>query len=58
VLLSATISEHPGIFDHTSFVQRLHTIGGKSPAVNGTEIGQVAKVPYTAGYFFYRNQDN
>jgi hypothetical protein len=58
VLLKAVSAEGPGIFDHTTFIQRVNTAGGKSPSVNGTEIGQVAKVPYTADYFFYRSNDN
>ena len=44
----------PGIFANTSFIHRVNTVGGKAPSVNGTVIGQVAKIPYTADYFFYR----
>jgi hypothetical protein len=44
----------PGIFANTSFIHRVNTAGGKAPSVNGTVIGQVAKIPYTADYFFYR----
>jgi hypothetical protein len=44
----------PGIFANTTFIQRVNTVGGKQPSEAGTEVGQVAKVPYTADYFFYR----
>jgi hypothetical protein len=42
----------PGIFANTTFIQRVNTVGGKSPSTDGTFVGQVAKVPYTADYFF------
>jgi len=44
----------PGVFADVTFIQRINTVGGKAPETNGTVIGQVAKVPYTADYFFYR----
>jgi hypothetical protein len=52
------LTHGPGIFEGTTFIQRVHTVGGKAPSVNGTVIGQVAKVPYTADYFFYRPENN
>jgi uncharacterized protein (TIGR03118 family) len=58
VLLRAATTEGPGIFDHATFVHRVNTVGGKSPSVDGTVIGQVARVPYTADYFFYRKSQN
>jgi hypothetical protein len=54
VRLKAVIAEGPGIFANTSFIQRVNTTGGRAPAANGTVIGQVAAIPYTADYFFYR----
>ena len=48
----------PGIFADTTYIQRVNTMGGKSPAVNGDFIGQIARVPYTADYFFYRRSNN
>ena len=54
VLLSATSEGGAGIFADTTFIQRVNTVGGKSPSEDGTVIGQVAEVPYTADYFFYR----
>jgi hypothetical protein len=43
-----------GVFADVTFIQRVNTVGGKAPATNGTVIGQIAAVPYTADYFFYR----
>jgi uncharacterized protein (TIGR03118 family) len=54
LLLHATTNSGPGIFAHTPWIQRIHTAGGKAPAANGTVIGQVAEVPYTADYYFFR----
>jgi hypothetical protein len=48
----------PGIFANTTFIHRINTIGGKAPEENGTFIGQVAAVPYSADYFFYRAANN
>jgi hypothetical protein len=43
----------------TTFVQRVHTAGGITPAADGCrhagDIGKKALVPYTADYVFYRN---
>jgi hypothetical protein len=42
----------------TSFIQRLNTNGGSAPATGcsvSTDVGRQALVPYTADYFFYRN---
>jgi hypothetical protein len=58
VLLKAVHTEGPGIFAETTFVQRVNTIGGRAPVESGTFIGQVARVPYTADYFFYRHAHN
>ena len=54
VLLRAARTEGPGIFADISFIQRVNTTGGKAPSQNGAFVGQVARVPYTADYFFYR----
>src|SRR5262245_50981159 len=50
----SAVSQGPGIFADTTFVQRVNTTGGLAPSVAGTMIGQVARMPYTADYFFYR----
>ena len=56
--LDAKNPEGPGIFANTTFIQRVNTTGGKAPSVDGTFVGQVARVPYTADYFFYRHTTN
>jgi hypothetical protein len=48
----------PGVLANTTFIQRVHTVGGKAPAENGAFVGQVARMPYTADYFFYRKSNN
>ena len=54
LLIRAVSTERPGIFARTTYVQRVNTVGGKAPGTAGTAAGQVARVPYTAEYFFYR----
>ena len=50
--------EGPGIFAATTFVQRVNTVGGKAPAMPGNVMGQVARVPYAADYFFFREAND
>jgi hypothetical protein len=52
--LHALTTDGPGVFADTTFIQRVNTTGGKAPSTDGAFIGQVARVPYTADYFFYR----
>jgi len=40
----------------TTFVQRLNTKGGSAPTT-GCSVGQTQLVPYTADYFFYRQDE-
>ena len=56
--LDAKSPEGPGIFANTTFIQRVNTAGGKAPSTDGAFVGQVARVPYTADYFFYRQTSN
>ena len=58
VLLSAKNPVGPGIFANTTFIQRVNTTGGKAPSADGAFVGQVARVPYTSDYFFYRQTNN
>lgn len=53
LLIEAIESEGPGVLAATTFVQRVHTAGGLPPARVG-DPGEIALVPYTAMYFFYR----
>lgn len=52
--LAAVDSDGPGIFDGTTFIQRVNTVGGVAPAQAGHSVGEQAQVPYTAEYYFYR----
>ncbi|MGD9562387.1 MAG: DUF3455 domain-containing protein [Pyrinomonadaceae bacterium] len=57
LLLEATETEGYGIFGGTTFIQRANTSGGLAPTIPGGSIGQQARVPYTAEYYFYRADD-
>jgi hypothetical protein len=50
-------TEGPGIFANTTYIQRVNTSGGKAPSEAGVFVGQVARVPYTADYYFYRQSN-
>jgi len=54
LLLSAVSSRGPGIFEGTSYIQRVRTVGGLAPTAPGTVYGDMARVPYRAEYVFYR----
>jgi hypothetical protein len=56
LLLSAVATDTvgPGIFERTTYIQRINTTGGLAPASAPTQPGQEARVPYTAEYYFYR----
>ena len=56
LLLAATSSSGPGVFEGTTFIQRLSTAGGLAPSAPGTSVGEVAEVPYTAEYVFYSDR--
>ena len=54
--LAAASNDAPGIFQGVTFIQRVNTTGGSAPAAPGGFVGEEARVPYTADYFFYRQQ--
>jgi hypothetical protein len=54
LLLQAKSTAGPGIFENTTYIQRVNTVGGVAPASAGSAAGQQARVPYMAEYFFYR----
>jgi hypothetical protein len=56
LLLSATPDDGPGIFHRVSFIERVNTVGGIAPSSPGNVIGEIAEVPYTADYLFYRSK--
>jgi hypothetical protein len=47
-------AEGAGVFGQVNFIQRLETVGGNAPSTPGGAVGDIAKVPYTADYLFYR----
>lgn len=55
LLLSAASHAGHGKLDEVTFVQRLETTGGLAPATgcDATTVGAVARIPYTATYYFY-----
>jgi len=57
LLMSAKATAGTGTFSAIKNVQRLRTVGGVAPAEPCTAANakQVARVPYTATYTFYRN---
>jgi hypothetical protein len=54
LLLGAVSHEGSGVFQGVTHIQRVHTVGGKAPAEEGSFTDQVRGVSYTAEYFFYR----
>jgi hypothetical protein len=56
LLLSAAPDDGPGIFHRVSFIERVNTVGGIAPSSPGGIVGEIAEVPYTADYLFYRSK--
>ena len=54
LLLETVSTDGPGIFSGVTFIQRVNTTGGNAPAAPGANVGEEARVPYTAEYYFYR----
>jgi len=57
LLLKSVRNEGNGILADVTFIQRVNTVGGLAPRTPGIKIGDVANVPYTADYFFYRQSN-
>ena len=57
LLLSAKSTGGSGVFTPTRSVQRVRTVGGVAPSetCGPGNARQVARVPYTAVYYFYRS---
>jgi hypothetical protein len=53
LLLEASDHAGAGQLANVSFIQRIHTTGGKPPAVRGAKAGDEVRIPYTADYVFY-----
>jgi hypothetical protein len=54
LLLGAVSNTGPAGSTPVTYIQRLNTVGGTAPTAPGTSAGEVARVPYTAEYYFYR----
>lgn len=56
LLLNAKSTTGNGVFSATRSIQRIHTTAGLAPdaACTAGQVGQTARVPYTAVYYFYR----
>jgi hypothetical protein len=54
LLLGAISTPARGTFARVTHIQRVNTIGGTAPAEPGLFVGDEARVPYTAEYYFYR----
>ena len=56
LLLTAKSTSGKGLLSATKSVQRVDTVGGVAPAelCNATQLKQVARIAYTAKYYFYR----
>jgi hypothetical protein len=55
LLLNAKANGGAGVFTPVRSIQRLDTAGGRAPsyACSRENVAQVARVPYTATYYFY-----
>jgi hypothetical protein len=56
LLIKATSTSGPGLFDDVTFVQRINTSGGLVPAGQGATDGAQVQVHYQADYLFYHRQ--
>lgn len=54
LLLAAKTADGPGVLARTSYVQRVNTTAGLAPSAPGSNVGDEARVPYTAEYYFFR----
>lgn len=55
LLLKQTEVSGSGIFGRVSFIQRTNTTGGMAPTEPG-QLNELREVPYTAEYYFYREE--
>ena len=57
LLLQKVSTAGRGVFRNVSFIQRVNTAGGLSPAAPGSAVGEEKRVPYAAEYYFYRPEN-
>lgn len=53
LLLDAKSHDGKGQLSTVTYVQRIHTSGGKAPAIGNAKAGDETRVAYTADYVFY-----
>jgi len=55
LLLEARRGDGDGVFSRVRSIQRLGTVGGRAPetSCNATQVSRVARVRFTAKYYFY-----
>ena len=58
LLLKVVSTEGPRDFANMTCIQSVNSVGSNAFSVNGTVAGQIARVPYTADYSFYRKTSN
>jgi hypothetical protein len=56
LLLEAVSTSGPGIYSSVTYIQRVNTKGGLPPSAPGSYVGETVQIPYTAEYYFYREQ--
>ena len=57
LLAAKSHGDGDGLFSKVSSIQRLETVGGQAPSTScgsATDLARVARVPYSATYYFYR----
>lgn len=54
--LQSISTNGPGVFNAVTYIQRVNTQGGIPPSFPGGSIGASVEVPYTAEYYFYREE--
>ena len=52
--LPAVSSSGPGVLEGVTYIQRVNTVGGLRPTDPGTAVDQIARIPYTTEYYFYK----
>lgn len=57
LLLKGASTSGAGAFTKVTFIQRVNTVGGLAPATPGAFVDQIAEVPYTTEYYFYRAEN-
>ena len=54
LLINATATSAPGLFNGVTHIHRVNTVGGRAPATAGSAVGALTSVAYETEYFFYK----